>query len=169
MSRYLALLCACLILNFPNAAHAIKATELEVSRAGDLDLTCADLSREAETMRDIILANEEIKDDADDKSMGISAAGAVGSMLIGTATGGVGLAAMGFMLDKQTEDRSDKADAVQDIAEQRRTFVMGIYNAKGCYGPMDHAMTMPEEDDGFFNFTAEPPAVDDRGMTSLNE
>ena len=150
MYRLLALFCAASLIGFSNNAYAIKATELEVSRSGDLNLRCGDLSREAATMRDIIFANEEIKDESENTSMGISAAGAVGSMLIGTATGGVGLAAMGFMLDKQTENRSDKADDIQDLAEQRRTFIMGIYNAKGCFGPMDHAMSNPENK-GFFS------------------
>ena len=118
MTRKLALVCAVLALGFPHQAFAIKATELEVSRADDLYLECSELSREAATMRDIIFANQEIKDESENQSMGISAAGAVGSMLIGTATGGIGLAAMGFMLDKQTEDRADKADSVQDLAEQ---------------------------------------------------
>lgn len=152
MYRFLALFCATFIFGFSTNAYAIKATELEVSRASDLNLQCSDLSREAATMRDIIFTNEEIKNDSDNTSMGISAAGAVGSMLIGTATGGVGLAAMGFMLDKQTEVRSDKADDIQDLAEQRRTFVMGIYNAKGCYGPMDHAMSNPPNEGLFERF-----------------
>ncbi len=152
MYRFLALFCATLVLGFSSTAHAIKATELEVSRANDLNLQCGDLSREAATMRDIIFANEDIKNDSENASMGINAAGAVGSMLIGTATGGVGLAAMGFMLDKQTEVRADKADDIQDLAEQRRTFVMGIYNAKGCYGPMDHAMSNPPNEGLFEKF-----------------
>jgi len=91
-------------------------------------------------MSSIIYATQDIKDTSEMKSHGISAAGAVGSFLIGTVTGGIGLAVGGFLMNYSVEERSDEADKIQDIAAQRRTLMMGIHNAKGCYGPIDFAM-----------------------------
>ena len=44
-------------------------------------------------------------------------------------------------------EKKENADEIQDIAEQRRTLMMGIYNAKGCFGPIEHAMQNPEDFD----------------------
>ena len=123
---------------------AQQALELKVSRPGDLEMSCGRLSEEALTMRDIIHTTQGIKDESKIQSHGITAAGAVGSFLIGTVTGGVGLAAAGFLLEHNVDEKSDEADSVQDIAEQRRSLMMGIYNAKGCYGPLEYAMQDPE-------------------------
>ena len=62
---------------------------------------------------------------------GIKAAGAIGSFLVGSVTGGVGLAVGGFLLDQGVDEARTNADDFQDTAEQRRTLMMGIYNAKG--------------------------------------
>ena len=118
--------------------------QLEISRTGDLGLSCGALSREAMNMRDIIYSTQDVKDAAKLQSHGITAAGAIGSFLIGSVTGGVGLAVGGFLLEQNVGETESDADAVQDIAEQRRTLMMGIFNAKGCQGPLEHAMQNPE-------------------------
>ena len=115
-----------------------------ISQEGDIEMQCGALSEEALTMRDIIYTTQEIKDNAKMKSHGIKAAGAIGSFLIGTATGGIGLAVGGFLLDQGVKNGGSKADELQDSAAQRRTLMMGIYNAKGCYGPLEHAMQNPD-------------------------
>jgi len=128
-----------LILTFP-AYGADMVQELKISRLGDVEMGCGALSQEAALMRDIIITTQDIKEDSELKGHGITAAGAVGSFLVGSVTGGIGLAAAGFLLDRQVEEESENADSVQDIAEQRRSLMTGIYNAKGCFGPVDHAL-----------------------------
>jgi len=117
---------------------------LEISYPGDVEMQCGKLSEEAGTMRDIIYTTQDIKDKAKMRKNGIKAAGAIGSFLVGSVTGGVGLAVGGFLLDQGVDEARTNADDFQDTAEQRRTLMMGIYNAKGCYGPLDHAMQNPE-------------------------
>ncbi len=117
---------------------------LTISRLGDIELTCGALSSEALEMRDFIYTTQDIKDRAVLRSHGVTAAGAVGSFLIGSVTGGVGLAVGGLLLDHNINQTENEADAIQDIAKQRRTLMMGIYNAKGCYGPLEHAMQNPQ-------------------------
>ena len=118
--------------------------ELLVSHEGDIELQCGALSEEALRMRDIIYETQDVKDRAKMQSHGITAAGAIGSFLIGSVTGGVGLAAAGFLLDQGVSAAESDADEIQDIAAQRRTLMMGIYNAKGCNGPLEHAMQNPD-------------------------
>lgn len=117
---------------------------LQVSYEGDVEMSCGALSSEAGNMRDIIYATQDIKNHAKMKKQGIKAAGAIGSFLIGSVTGGVGLAVGGFLLDQGVDNTRSNADIFQDTAEQRRTLMMGIYNAKGCNGPLEHAMQNPE-------------------------
>lgn len=127
------------IFTYSLPAFATQATELVVSRVGDTEMSCGQLSQEAVLMQDIISTTEDIKDSTELRGYGISAAGALGSFLVTSVTGGVGIAAAGYLLKETATGRSDEADNIQDIAKQRRTLMVGIYNAKGCSGPMEHA------------------------------
>lgn len=161
-----ALLCAILSLSLTSPAFALKpppiperkpfavqtnpkitTDTLVISKTGDVEMPCGALSKEAILMRDIIHQMEEVKNGSDIQSHGVTAAGAVGSFLIGSVTGGIGLAVGGFLLDQNISSNKDDADEIQDIAKQRRTLMMGIYNAKSCFGPLEHAMQNPEKRD----------------------
>lgn len=138
--------------SFANDVQALdsdidRLNPLQVSKAGDLELSCNALSKEAGDMSKIIYTTQDIKNNSEMKSHGITAAGAVGSLLIGSVTGGIGLAVGGFLMNHNIEEHSENADKVQDFAEQRRTLMMGIHNAKGCLGPIEHAMQNPTEFD----------------------
>ena len=138
-------LCAVLILSpLPSFAAEQGLQVLTVSRLGDVEMDCNSLSQEAALMRDIVATTQELKDDAEVNGHGIGVAGAIGGLVVGTATGGLGLAAAGLIAGHLNSEKGDKADTVQDIAAQRRILMMGIYNAKGCVGPIEHAMHIPE-------------------------
>lgn len=137
--------CLVSLLLQPQYATATEATLLTASRIGDTKMTCGQLSQEAVLMRDIVVTTEDIKEDTELKNYGITAAGAVGSFLISSITGGVGIAAAGYLLKETTSEKSEQADGVQDIAEQRRMLMIGIYNAKGCNGPIEHAFAYDVE------------------------
>lgn len=121
--------------------------ELKVSRRGDVNLSCGALSHEAAVMRDVIYSTQDIQDTSQNQSRGISVAGTAASFLIGTVTGGLGIAAAGFLMDENVDDIADQAETMQDSAQQRRALMAGIYEAKGCYGPLDHAMFNPRNED----------------------
>lgn len=136
-----------------------KKKPFQMSQLGDVDLSCGQLSREALRMRDIIQRKQDIKDDSEIKDRGISAAGAVGSLLLGSVTGGVGLAAAGFLASQAVEKEADKADSIQNIADRRRGFMIGIYKAKGCFGPTEHVMLAPVENDLASRLASTEPAA----------
>ncbi len=128
-------------------ARELSLTELKVTKAGDLEKSCGPLSAEAANMRDIIYVTQDIKNKSNMQSHGVTAAGTIGSFLIGSVTGGIGLAVGGMLIDYSIDGNADDAEKIQDIAQQRRTLMMGIYNAKNCQGPLEHAMQNPEEFD----------------------
>ncbi len=137
----LGIILSLLLYSAPASANEqLEVLELQVSRIGDTELGCGALSQEAAVMRDIIDTTQDIQNSSKIKSHGINAAAGVGGFLIGTVTGGIGFAAAGFLLDQSTKDNASEADGVQDIAQQRRSLMMGIYNAKGCLGPIEHVM-----------------------------
>jgi len=146
-----------------------EATNLTISKPEDLEMHCGALSQEAMRMRDIIYTTQDVKDTARMRSHGITAAGAVGSFLIGSVTGGVGLALGGFLLDQNIGQTADDADGVQDIAEQRRTLMMGIFNAKRCQGPLEHAMQSPEIFDPLSKLATLEPAAGTEKHTNYND
>lgn len=122
------------------AVDAVKGKNLRFSQFGDTELSCGALSREALRMRDIIVRKDNDRKNAEMREHGITAAAGIGSFLIGTATGGIGFAAAGFIAAEANEDDAEKAEAVQDLAEQRRSLMIGIFNAKGCAGPINHVV-----------------------------
>lgn len=148
------LLCtACLALTLPTAAMATDANgalsrqpdKLTISKLGDTELSCAALGKEALAMRSIILDKQGVEKNNEMAGRGIGAAGAVGSLLLGTVTAGVGLAAAGFFATEAVDDQADKADGIKEIAAQRRSLMVGIFNAKGCEGPIEYVMRGPVE------------------------
>ena len=124
--------------------------EFVVSRKNDLMLSCGELRGEVAAMGKIISDTQEVKDVSKMQSRGISAAGAVGSFLVGTVTGGIGLAVGGMMLDHNVSENKDNADELQDIAEQRRTWIKGLYTAQACEGPIE----TPEQEKALQNANA---------------
>ena len=139
-------------------ANAVDAKPLVIMRPEDAIMDCAALSQEALLMQDIILTTEGIIDDSDTTNMGISAAGAVGSFIVGGLTGGLGFAAAGYVLKEAAGEKGERAEDIQDIAEQRRSLIYGIYNVKGCYGPMEHAMQNPPKEDSILVLSNIEPA-----------
>lgn len=166
---------ALLCLTTPTlAAAAEDPFALQVARTGDLELTCEELVQEATLMRDIIQTTEDVKSDADFNGHAVTALGALGSFLVGTVTGGIGLAAAGFLVSQEVEEGADKAESVQDIASQRRALMMGIHTAKNCAPePMQVAMAEIETkslaDISAERFAAAEPAAGDDNAFRLND
>lgn len=123
-----------------------SVSDLQVSKRGDIEMSCGELSEEVALMDDIIATTQDIRDQSKMKENGIGVAGAAASFLVGTLTGGLGIAAAGYFANEAVEDKGDSAESVQDIAEQRRSFVTGIYNSKGCLGPIDRSEKDPLEE-----------------------
>lgn len=153
-STWVHVLCTVSLLTFTAPAFALEdhagsepklKQELKVSKPGDFEKSCGPLSQEAENMSKIITTMEQVKDKSEMQSYGLTAAGAVGSFLIGSVTGGIGLAVGGMLLDYNIDEHADNAEDIQDIAQQRRSLMMGIYNAKGCYGPLEQATLETKE------------------------
>ena len=148
LRAFFTVLTAAAIAVAPICAHAdtIRADEnlkIDVSQPGDFEMTCEQLWNEAFLMRTIIAQTKEDQDDSKMQSRGIGVAGTAASFLVGTVTGGIGLAAAGFLANRATSNNSEDAELIQEAAQQRRAMIAGIFGAKGCNGPIEDAFTEP--------------------------
>jgi hypothetical protein len=121
------------------------ASAFEIVQEGDLEMSCNQLSHEALNMQKIVNNTQDIQNDADMQSRGISVAGTAAGFLVGTLTGGIGIAAAGMLAQHASDSEGDEAEDLQDIAYQRRTFMLGIFKAKKCMGPIEHTLLTPEK------------------------
>lgn len=161
------LLTACMLFFGAANAGAFDAKNFQISRVGDLEMDCAALTRESRRMQDIIQSTQQVKDRSKMQERGIGVAGTAASFLVSTATGGLGIAAAGFLMNELNDDQSISADNIQDIAAQRRSFMIGIYNAKGCYGPVENVMHSPDPEQSLIaQITSIEPASGDEEDTS---
>ena len=119
---------------------------LKVLRDTDMTLSCTALVDEAELMHAIMQTTENMEAESRFNKNAISAAGALGSFLIGSVTGGLGLGVAGYLAGQEMEYDIDRADEVNDIAAQRRTLMIGLHKAQSCTNPIEHAMAPIEED-----------------------
>lgn len=152
------------LLTLPHIAAAEEFETLSVAKLGDVDMTCGQLSEEALIMRDIVFTTQDIKDGKTRTDTGIGVAGAIGSLVVGSATGGLGLAAAGLIATQMNDSAMEEADTTQDIAAQRRSLLLGIYKAKGCIGPYEFAMVDPDAEEPLLDqiVSVEPAAGDDK-------
>lgn len=140
---------ALLTFSILTPAHAVepaKAAEFKVSRPGDMELTCLQLSKEAARMQGIIANASDSQENAEMQGHGITAATGIGGFLIGTVTGGIGFAAAGLIASEAIDSNVDDAEDKKDQAAQRRSFLVGIYQAKECTGPIEHVLIDTPED-----------------------
>lgn len=137
--KYTLAVIACFALAFlPARAYATDFTPgFQVSQSGDLEKSCHEISQEVSDMELLISHTQNTLDGSEMTNHGVTVAKTVGSYLVGSLAGGIGIIAAGYIVSEAADDRFEEAAAVQDVAEQRRSFMAGIYNARGCVGPLE--------------------------------
>ena len=145
--KYPLIAIACLgILSCQAAPHALAA-DFQISQAGDLEMNCHEISQEVIAMEAIIAEAKVMENSTNVTETGVTVAKTVGSYLVGSLAGGLGILAAGYIVNEATDDREETAIALQDTAAQRRSFMQGIYNARGCMGPLELASIAPAAGD----------------------
>jgi len=139
---------AALFLFHDNAqAAGLPSENIQISQKGDLDMSCHGISKEMSVMEEIAARTQEIRDDSKITNTGISVGKAVGSYLVGSLVGGIGIIAAGYFVNEAASDYTEDAVSLQTTAIQRHSFMAGIYNAKGCAGPVRMALIEPAAGD----------------------
>ena len=110
--------------------------KLEIWMAGDDQLDCTGIRKEIGAMENMIISSDEAQQSAENTGTGISIVKAIGGFLIGSVPGAIGVMAAGHVASNAAEGQAEDAEAREDVAEQRRSMMIGMYNAKGCKGPI---------------------------------
>lgn len=145
------------------------AAKLQISHDGDARMACRGYSQEAMRMHGIIASMQNRKDDSKMQTRGIGVVGTAASYLVGTVTGGLSIAAAGFIAGQATDERGEDAEEIQDIAQQRRAVMVGMFKAKNCTGPIEFVFNDPEPNDPIRKITKIQPAAGEQGPTSYND
>ncbi len=120
----------------PVPAKKPAAPRLEIYMPGDDRLDCSGIGKEIARMEDMIIRSDAAQQSAENTGTGISIAKAIGGFLIGSIPGAIGVMAAGHVASEAAEGQAEDAEAVEDVAEQRRSMMIGMYNAKTCKGPI---------------------------------
>lgn len=145
LMRLLTIFCGLMLCLIIRPVYAFESDTLSVMKPNDLALGCHALSSEASLMSEIIYTTRDIQDDVDIRKQGITALGALGSFVAGTATGGLGFAAAGYLLKENAGQDGRQAALIQNLAAQRRALLTGMFMAKNCYGPIEHVFVSPAD------------------------
>lgn len=136
----------------PQSVLANDQSGFDIIRTGDTELTCNQISTEITSMESVIVKSLEEQRDGEMTSTGVGVAKTVGGLLVGSLGGVLGIMAAGHLAAEAADDKVEEAAAEENAAAQRRSFMIGIYNAKGCQGPLQP---------GFDVAALEPAAGDD--------
>ena len=126
-------------------AWAAPPEGLQISTPGDTDMSCEQIAGEIGAMDTLISHAYETEDATNKASVGFGVIKTVGSYLVGTLTGTIGFMAVGHLAAEAADSRGDDANAVGDIALQRRSLLVGIHQTKKCPEALPEPPPPPEE------------------------
>ena len=136
-------LCASVAL--PTTSYAADSTNavLAINQPDDIDLSCEEISQEVSNMQTLINEALDAQDNGNMTKRGMGVVETVGTYAVGTLGGAIGIMAAGFIVSQAANGRVEDAENIIDAAGQRRSFMAGIYNVKGCTGPLELADIEP--------------------------
>jgi hypothetical protein len=124
-------LAVCTLSFIADPVHA-AAPKLEISMPGDEIMDCPAIAQEVSKMDDVILQSYIVQQSSEKTTLGVGVAKTVGSFLVGSLTGALGILAAGHFASEAADDKGEVAAALEDIARQRRSLMVGMHNAKEC-------------------------------------
>ncbi len=123
-------------------ATDLRAHTIDISRQGDMGMSCQALSKEVSSMEDLIFQAQKAKKESKIASRSVGVVETVGSYFIGSFGGVIGIFAAGHFLNNATDTKTEEASNLQNNASQRRTLMAGLFIAKDCEGPLQNGLQM---------------------------
>lgn len=120
---------------------------------GDTGMSCDQIANEVVELDRIIRTARTTQKNSDNTGTGVTVARTVGSLLIGSLGGVVGIAAVGALAGEAVENSGEKAAVIEENAEERQNRLAGVFEGKGCEGEL--ALTEERTED----VTATEPAA----------
>lgn len=146
-----------------SSSHAGSSTGKAVKKA-DSTLSCDQIAHEVVELDQVIREARDSRQNSDNAGTGISVARTVGSLLVGSLGGVVGIVAVGALAGEVADDAGEDAAAIEENAAERQSRLAGVYEGKGCEGEL--ALTQDNHDNHNQDdvATLEPAAGQDVGQ-----
>lgn len=142
------------ISTFACPAYANSKAEAEIAAEvsesgelvqGDTGMSCDQIANEVVELDRIIRTARISQKNSDNTGTGVTVARTVGSLLIGSLGGVVGIAAVGALAGEAVDNKGEKAAVIEENAEERQNRLAGVFEGKGCDGEL--ALTEETPDD----------------------
>lgn len=142
------LILCCLAIGFlwtaQAQAGALPNPLFKISQPEDSRMDCPEISSEISDMDTIILVAEDNIQETKIAGTGIGVAQTVGSFMIGSLGGVLGIFAAGAVIDNAADNKIEKIQEIQSAAEQRRSLMAAMYDVKQCVGPLAKELSLIE-------------------------
>lgn len=135
--------------------HAREQARLRAEIKKDVGLSCDQIADEVVKLDRIIHEARILQSDSRHAGTGVNVAKTVGSLLVGSLGGVVGIVAVGALAGEAADSRADRAAITEENAEERQNRLAGIFDGKGCEGEL----ALTGEDDHQQDLTAIAPAA----------
>ncbi len=136
------------------AAEELARERAEIRK--DVALSCDQIADEVVRLDRVIRNARETQISSSQAGTGVSVARTVGSLLIGSLGGVVGIVAVGALAGEAAESSGEKAAMIEENAEERQNRLAGVFDGKGCEGTL--ALTGEPEHDPVAQATRTEPA-----------
>ena len=122
-------------------AHANTATPPKADTA----MTCEQIANEVVELDRTIRNARTTQTSSHNTGTGVSVARTVGSFLVGSLGGVIGIVAVGALAGEVVDNSGEKAATIEENAEERQNRLAGIFEGKGCDGELALTEDNPED------------------------
>ncbi|HEY8191621.1 MAG TPA: hypothetical protein VIG74_04285, partial [Alphaproteobacteria bacterium] len=100
---------ACLLPLAASQAYAAPPPTLQISMPGDETMDCPAIAQEVSAMDDVILQSYIVQQSSKKTTLGVGVAKTVGSFLVGSLGGALGILAAGHFASEAADDKGEIA------------------------------------------------------------
>lgn len=117
----------------------------EIAVKSDINMSCDQIANEVVELDRVIRKARATQQNSENAGTGVSVAKTVGSLLVGSLGGVVGIVAVGALAGEAAENSGEKAAKIEEGAEERQNRLAGVFDGKGCEGELALTEDAPEQ------------------------
>ncbi len=111
-------------------------SEQNITANSDAGMSCDQIANEVVELDRVIRKARATQESSENAGTGVSVAKTVGSLLVGSLGGVVGIVAVGALAGEAAENSGEKAAKIEEGAEERQNRLAGVFEGKGCEGEL---------------------------------
>lgn len=120
----------------PATDDELERIRIRAELKKDVGLSCDQIAHEVVELDRVIRMARITQTESRHTGTGVSVAKTVGSLLVGSLGGVVGIVAVGALAGEAANNYGEQAAQVEEDAEERQNRLAGIFDGKGCEGEL---------------------------------